>query len=77
MIFLDPKTLKKFYEKIIAKYDDEYGTFFRYFKKNWINKKKLGKYTSIFNYFENIKGNDFDTKYVFLTNNISEILINF
>ena len=32
----------------------------------------LGKYTPIFNYYANIRGHEFDTKYVFLSNNIAE-----
>ena len=41
--------------------------------KNFLNiLKKLGIYIPIFNYYENIKGPEFDKKYLFLTNNISK-----
>ena len=46
--------------------------FFKYLEKNCIRKKRLGKYTPIFNYYANIRGPEFDIKYVFLTNNITE-----
>ena len=35
-------------------------------------KEKISKYTPIFNYYANIKGPDFDKKFLFLSNNISE-----
>lgn len=66
--FIEPKLLKKFYKLLI----EEYEIFFKYFEKNWISKKKLRKYTPIFNYYENLKGAEFDKKFLFLTNNISE-----
>ena len=34
--------------------------------------KKLGKYTPIFNFYKNINNSEFDTKYLFFTNNTAE-----
>ena len=72
LAFIDPKLIKKYYNLIINEFGNEYEKFFKYFEKNWIKKKKLGKYTPIFNYYANIKGPDFDKKFLFLSNNISE-----
>ena len=72
MAFLQPKLLKKFYSKIIDEYGSDHESFFKYFQNNWINIKRLGKYTPIFNYYENISNSEFDIKFLFLTNNISE-----
>ena len=63
--FLDPKILKKFYNKITFNY--------MMIMKIFLNiSKRLCKYTSIFNYYEIIRGPEFDIKNVFLTNNIAE-----
>ena len=72
MCFMDPKKLKKFYSLITDEYGEKYESFFKYFEKQWINKKKLGKYTPIWNYFINLNKIEFDEKFLFLTNNISE-----
>ena len=34
--------------------------------------KKLGKYTPVSNYYRNINNNNFDSNFLFLTNNIAE-----
>ena len=72
LAFIYPKLIKKFYNLIISEYGDKYEKFFKFFEKNWIKKKKLGKYILIFNYYTNLKGPDFNKKFLFLTNNISE-----
>ena len=74
MAFLDPKILKKFYKLLVEKYGNEYESSFKYFKKQWINKKKLGKYTPLWNYYINIKNIEFAQHFLFLTNNISEYI---
>ena len=43
-----------------------------YFQKQWINTKKIGKYTPVWNYYATITNLEFDLKYLFVTNNISE-----
>lgn len=44
--FLNYKIIKRFYEKLVEKYEKESLTFFKYFEKQWVIKKKLGKYIS-------------------------------
>ena len=34
--------------------------------------KKLGKYTPVSNYYRNINNNNFDSNFLFLTNNVAE-----
>ena len=72
MAFIDTKLMKKFFDKILFEFEKEYELFFKYFKNYWINYKKLGKYTPIFNFYNNINNSEFDTKYLFFTNNIAE-----
>ena len=64
MDFIDPKLMKKFFDKILFEFEKEYETFFKYFKNYWINYKKLGKYTPIFNFYKNRNNSEFDTKYL-------------
>ena len=71
MAFIEPKLLKKFFDLIINEFWDEFEQFFKFFKKTWINYKKLGKYTPIFNYYKNINS-EFDSKFIFITNNFAE-----
>lgn len=54
MAFLDSKVLKKFYKLIVEEYGNKYEKFLQYFKKQWINEKKLGKYTPVWNYYSNL-----------------------
>ena len=70
LAFIEPKLIKKFYNLIINENGDE--QFFKYFEKSWIIKKELGEYTPTFNYFANLEGPEFDKKFLFLTNSISE-----
>ena len=72
MAFLEPKLLQKFYKLITEEFGNDYEKFFQYFQKQWINVKKLGKYTPIWNYYCCISNLDFDIKYIFLTNNLAE-----
>ena len=37
--FMEPKQIKIFYTLITDEYEDEYEAFFKYFQKQWINKK--------------------------------------
>ena len=58
MPFLEYKMLKRFYDKLIEKYEKDYESFFQYFEKQWIIKKKLGKYIPEWNFSENLKMKD-------------------
>ena len=72
MAFIDPKIMKKFFDKVLVEFEKDYETFFKYFKNYLINYKNLGKYTPNFNFYKNINNSEFDTKYLFFTNNIAE-----
>jgi hypothetical protein len=43
MPFLNYKILKRFYDKLVEKYEKEYESFFKYFEKQWVIKKKIRK----------------------------------
>lgn len=57
--FMEPKQIKIFYTLITDEYEDEYEAFFKYFQKQWINKKKLEKYIPYWNYYINFNNIDF------------------
>ena len=75
LCFVEPENINNIYKKIQKKYNNsKYINFFNYFNRNWKPKSKYKK-INIFpewNYYHIIKSIDFDIKYLYLTNNISE-----
>ena len=45
MAFMEPKHIKKFYTLITNEYEVDYEAFFKYFEKQWINKKNREIYS--------------------------------
>jgi hypothetical protein len=77
LAFINPLKIKNFYNKLIAKYNDEdkFAEFFNYFNKYWnpLGKKNI-KFKPIWNYYLIMNELDFDKKHLFFTNNISEAI---
>ena len=72
MPFLEYKIIKRFYNKLVEKYEKDYESFFKYFEKQWLIKKKIGKYIPEWNFCGNLKNEEYYVKILFLTNNVAE-----
>ena len=73
--FVKPENIKIIYSKIMKKYNNkEFNDFYNYYERNWksINKNKKINIIPEFNYYNILNSLEIDSKYLFLTNNISE-----
>ena len=75
LCFVDTENIYSLYKKIFKTYNEsKHNDFFNYFNRNWKTKgnyKKI-KYILEWFYFNILKSLDFDKKYYYVANNISE-----